>query len=677
LKIGRRIREARKAARLTLAELAKATRTMSPSRLSNYEHGRRTPGPGDIDLIAKALRKAGCAVTAAYLLGVDDELARQEIANLRKLQKILLDLLTPLPSRDVDENLLREGVRSLAALLEARHGAIALFDENARHGHFIHAGVAAEEARRLGRRLPDAVAEQEAVPRPEDGAAAVPTHRPPVKALLVVPIVYQGKAYGRIYLGDKAGDASFDDEDERQATLFADTLAVMFELRRLEAEREQTQERLRQMALYDSLTGLPNRKLLDDRLRQVLIDADRNEHLIAVLFLDLDRFKHVNDTFGHGVGDELLRTVAQQLNASTRACDIVARLGGDEFIVVLPNIHHADEATSVVQKIQSLFAAPFRVGGRELHVSTSIGVTIYPLDDGDVESLLKSADAAMYHAKQSGRNTFRFYTADLHTRAIGRIALEDGLRRALERRELVLHYQPQVELETGRLVAMEALLRWRHPEKGLIAPLEFIPIAEETGLIAPIGEWVLRTACAQAKTWQRMGLPPLRVAVNLSSRQLRQKGFVQAVRHAVEESGIEASLLDLELTENALLHDAESAVGPLEALKALGVSCTLDDFGAGYSSLSSLRRLPIGCLKIDPAFVRDIAVDPRSAALARAIVALAHALDRKVVAEGVESREQRELLRRWGCGAAQGYLYGKPLPAGEATALVRDWRRIR
>lgn len=441
-------------------------------------------------------------------------------------------------------------------------------------------------------------------------------------------------------------------------------------------ERKQTEERLKQLALYDPLTGLANRKLLDDRLRQALSDADRRERMVALLFIDLDHFKHINDSFGHGMGDKLLRAVADQLSAGLRTSDTVARFGGDEFAVVLPNIRHVDEVAAIVQKIQALLDASFTVDGRELHASASIGITLYPLDEGDVEGLIRNADAAMYHAKESGRNTFRFYTAELHARASRRLALESGLRHALSREEFLLHYQPQLDLRTGRLVGMEALLRWRHPDEGLLPPLDFIPVAEETGLIVPIGEWVLKTACTQIKVWEKLGFPPLRVAVNLSVQQIKHPVLLETVRRVLAETGVEPQYLDLELTESALMQGVQ-ATTCIGALDETGVAFSLDDFGTGYSSLSYLKRFPIDHLKIDRSFVRDIATDPNDAAIVKAIIAMARALDMKVIAEGVETSGQLEFLREAGCDMAQGYYFSEPLPADELPELIRDWERIQ
>lgn len=441
-------------------------------------------------------------------------------------------------------------------------------------------------------------------------------------------------------------------------------------------QRKQAEARLEQSALYDPLTGLANRKLLDDRLRQALSEADRGEYMVALLFIDLDHFKHINDSFGHGMGDKLLRAVANHLSAGLRAGDTVARLGGDEFAVVFHKIRHVDEVAVMVQKIQALLGAPFTIDGRELHASASIGITLHPLDEGDAEGLIRNADAAMYHAKESGRNTFMFYTAELHARASRRLALESGLRHALHREEFLLHYQPQLDLRTGRLVGMEALLRWRHPDEGLIPPGEFIPVAEETGLIVPIGGWVLKTACAQIKVLEKLGFPPLRVAVNLSVQQIRHRDLIETVRRVLAETGVDPQYLDLELTESALMKGVQETTC-IGALDEIGANFSLDDFGTGYFSLSYLKRFPIDHLKIDHSFVRDIATDPDDAAIVKAIIAMAHTLDMKVIAEGVETSGQLEFLREAGCDMAQGYYFSEPLSADELTELIRDWGRIQ
>ncbi|MHB8454810.1 MAG: sensor domain-containing protein [Acidiferrobacterales bacterium] len=441
--------------------------------------------------------------------------------------------------------------------------------------------------------------------------------------------------------------------------------------------RRLAEQQLHHLAHYDSLTGLPNRVLLQDRLQQAMLEADRLERLVAVMFLDLDRFKTINDTLGHDIGDALLRKVAERFAACLRPGDTVSRLGGDEFTIVLANVAHVDDVTGVVQKILDQLRSPFRIGGRDLFISPSIGITLYPLDEQNISNLLRNADIAMYGAKELGGNTFQFYTPELNVRAARRLDLETGLRRALELQELVLHYQPLVDMRTGQIRGMEALLRWQHPEYGLIPPLDFIPLAEDTGLIIPIGEWVLKTACTQVKIWHDAGFPALRVSVNLSSKQLRDKNLIAAVKQALAQSGIEASCLDLELTESVLMHDMDLASTILTELKSIGASFSLDDFGTGYSSLSYLKRFPIDCLKIDRTFVRDIIREPVTAGLVKAIIAMAKVLHIQVIAEGVETYEQLDFLRLNACDIAQGYLCSPPVPAAKFTDLLQTWDRLR
>ncbi len=436
--------------------------------------------------------------------------------------------------------------------------------------------------------------------------------------------------------------------------------------------RKDAENRLDRLAHYDSLTGLPNRSLFGDRLRHAILEADRRERLVALLFMDLDRFKLINDNLGHEIGDHLLIQVAERLGTCVRRSDTLARLGGDEFTLVLTDIVHVDHVAHVAQKILDAFTQPFQVDGNELFVSISIGITICPFDDQTMEALLQNADIAMYKAKEQGRNGFQFYTADMNTRTHKRLDLETALRRALERNELVLHYQPQVDLKSGKIFAMESLLRWQRPEQGLVSPADFIPLAEETGLIVPIGEWVLRTACAQNKAWQDAGLAPLRVAVNLSARQFQQKNLIQTVRAALRDSGLEPRYLDIEITESMVMKNATAAVKTLNELDAMGIALSIDDFGTGYSSLSYLKRFPIDCLKIDKSFVNDVTTNPDDAAIASAIITMARSLGMKVVAEGVETEGQLQFLRARGCDALQGYYFSRPLPADAFLGLMQE-----
>ncbi|MGE5241817.1 MAG: EAL domain-containing protein [Bacteroidota bacterium] len=442
-------------------------------------------------------------------------------------------------------------------------------------------------------------------------------------------------------------------------------------------EERHVQDRLNYLAHYDTLTGLPNRVLLQDRLSQAMVEADRRDRLVALMFLDLDRFKIINDTLGHDVGDALLKSVAERLKSCVRAGDTISRLGGDEFTVVLANVAHVDDVAHVAQKTIESFVSPFHIDGRELFVSPSVGITLYPFDDNDIESLLRNADAAMYHAKELGRNTFQFYTAELNRRTAKRLQLETALRHALERNELLLHYQPQVCLKTGRIIGAEALLRWRHPEMGLISPLEFIPLAEETGLIIPIGEWVLRATCTQARTWYDSGFGDLQIAVNLSGRQFQHQHLARLVKKVLKETGLNPRQLDLELTESLLMHNTDAILGAMEELHAHGVAFSMDDFGTGYSSLSYLKRFPIDTLKIDQSFVRDIPRDPDDAAIAQAIIAMAHNLDIRVIAEGVETAKQLAFLRSKRCDGMQGYYFSEPIPDEAMIRLLQKNRRLK
>ncbi len=441
-------------------------------------------------------------------------------------------------------------------------------------------------------------------------------------------------------------------------------------------ERKQAEERLSYLAYYDVLTGLPNRVLLLERLRQAMVDAERVNRLVVVMFLDLDRFKVINDTLGHHVGDALLKGVAGRLQACVRPGDTISRLGGDEFTVVLANVANIDDVTRVVHKLNDSLALPFYAEGRELFTTTSIGVTIFPLDVHDAEGLLKNADAAMYHAKDQGRNNFKFFTSELNVRAERRLKLETALRQALARQEISVHYQPQVDLKSGRITGMEALARWQHPELGQVPPIEFIPVAEETGLILPIGDWVLREACRQVRTWHETGFAKLQVAVNISGKQLLQKDFPQQAQTILHETGLAARYLDLELTESILMVDTGGAAAAMQALHALGVSFSMDDFGTGYSSLAYLKRFPIDILKIDRSFVCDLATDPNDVAIVKTIIAMARALDMRVIAEGVETYEQLSFLRAQGCDGSQGYYCSKPLTADDFTELLADWERL-
>ena len=441
-------------------------------------------------------------------------------------------------------------------------------------------------------------------------------------------------------------------------------------------ERKKNEARLNYMAHYDALTGLPNRTLFNDRLRQAMIDANRHERLVGVVFLDLDRFKNINDSLGHETGDVLLKAVGERLLGAVRKGDTVARLSGDEFTFVLADIGHVDDVARVAQKILDVFTNPFYIGDREFYVTASLGITLYPFDEKDAQGLLRNADVAMYRAKEAGRNSYQFYTTEMTAKAEEMLSLENDLRHAVERHELFLEYQPVVGTRDGGVIGVEALLRWRHPQRGPIPPMQFIPMAEETGLIVPIGEWVLRTACAQTKTWLQNGAPALRLAVNLSARQFQQVKLEAVVEKILHETGLPASALELEITETVIMQHAETTIATLKRLSTTGVTFAIDDFGTGYSSLSYLKRFPIDAVKIDRSFVRDIPGDPDDMAIAKAIVTMAHSLGIRVIAEGVETPEQLGFLREQECDAIQGYYFSRPVAPEEITRMLHEGGRL-
>jgi diguanylate cyclase (GGDEF)-like protein len=445
--------------------------------------------------------------------------------------------------------------------------------------------------------------------------------------------------------------------------------ALLLKAMQYSIERKRYQEELERQANYDALTGLPNRHLFHDRLRQAVF-AQRNAKSIAVVFIDLDHFKVINDSLGHNFGDEVLRHIGQRLNAAVRDGDTVARLGGDEFVLILSDQTREDVIFRSMRRLIGKVSEPITIGDRELNITCSAGISLYPQDGPDVQTLLKNADAAMYRAKSQGRNTFQFFTAEMNELANERLSMEQSLRRAIERDELLLHYQPRVNLRTGEVDGVEALVRWMHPVRGLTFPDRFIPLAEETGLIVPIGEWVLRTACEQGQAWRRAGFQPV-ISVNLSARQLWGGGLVRLVGDVISQTGM-AEHLEFELTESMVMHDAENVIATLQELKAIGVRLSVDDFGTGYSSLSYLKRLPLTALKIDGSFVRDITSGgPDEGLIAKAIISLGHSLHLKVIAEGVETEEHRRFLKDHDCDEIQGYLVSRPVAAVEVQKFFR------
>jgi diguanylate cyclase (GGDEF)-like protein/PAS domain S-box-containing protein len=435
-------------------------------------------------------------------------------------------------------------------------------------------------------------------------------------------------------------------------------------------ERKASEQRLLEMAHYDTLTSLPNRKLFFDSLYRTLQQAEQNQWTVAVMFIDLDRFKVVNDTLGHATGDALLQQVASRLLGCVRIRDIVGRLGGDEFAMILPALDHTEDAALIAGKIVEAFSEPFELDGREVFITASLGITIFPFDARDAATLMRYADTAMYRAKEEGRNVYRYFTTAMNERALEKMELENQLRRARERGEFLLHYQPKVELRTGRICGVEALLRWRRPGGELPPPMDYIPLLEETGLIVAVGEWVINEACRQVRAWEQLGVP-VPVAVNLSARQFHDKQLATVIARAVAQAGIRAELLECEITESSLMLDAAETIRILRALRAAGSTLSIDDFGTGYSSLGYLKRFPIHAVKIDRSFVSDIITSAEDAALAKGIISMAHSLNLKVIAEGVETAEQCEFLRSNGCDQGQGYFFSEPADAEEITRQLR------
>lgn len=514
----------------------------------------------------------------------------------------------------------------------------------------------------------------------------LPGWHPPVHSLLSVTIASRERTYGCLYLADKLGADEFNEIDERTAVTIAAQLAVayenleLFEKSRQQheqlcsemEERKKYQTRIEYLANHDPLTNLANRNLLGDRLKQAMLQTQRLGGVLALLLLDLDRFKEVNDSFGHDFGDTLLKAMAERLGTIVRAGDTVARQGGDEFIILLTNLKDVQDVLHTVDKIIHVFSRPFLIENHPLYMTASIGATVYPDDSEDLQTLLQNADTAMYRAKAEQTSSFRFYSPDMSMRAQERIALEHALRLAIEREEFELYYQPKVSLDDGRICGSEALIRWHHPDHGMISPLSFIPLAEETGLIVQIGEWVFRSACIQNKAWQAAGLPPVSVAINLSARQFRHAELVRSLSNALHDSGLDAQYLELELTESLVMNSAELFITKLRNLKDLGIRLSIDDFGTGYSSLSYLKRFPIDSLKIDQSFVRDIATDPDDAAITRSVISLGHSLNLTVIAEGVETEAQRTFLHDHRCDQMQGFYFSEPVPAQDFALVLRQ-----
>jgi diguanylate cyclase (GGDEF)-like protein len=441
------------------------------------------------------------------------------------------------------------------------------------------------------------------------------------------------------------------------------------------SERKRAEERMNYLAYYDGLTDLPNRFLFNDRMSNVLIRLHRSQTLASMMLIDLDRFKDINDSLGHNTGDLLLKEVGQRLATCIRESDTVARMSGDEFVIILPDVLDPESAEITAQRILSAFSQPFYVEENEIYITPSIGITIAPADGISVDTLMKNADMAMYRAKEHGRNTYQFFSSEMSAIVSERRVLENHLRKALEHHELQVHYQPQLDLHTEKIIAVEALVRWHHPELGTISPNQFIPLAEETGLIEPLGRWVLETACAQTRAWQLAGAPDLRVAVNLSARQFERQDLVETVTQVLRNTGLHASALELEITESTAMRDWERTLEILEEIGHLGVRIAIDDFGTGHCSFGYLRQFPIDTLKIDRSFIQDLHADRNNAAIVSAIIVLAHALSLTLIAECVETPAQLSVLRSQGCDKIQGYLFSKPLPPEELARLLHSPKR--
>jgi diguanylate cyclase (GGDEF)-like protein len=435
-------------------------------------------------------------------------------------------------------------------------------------------------------------------------------------------------------------------------------------------KRKRAEEKIKHLAYHDALTGLPNRNLLENRLATALTQAHRKSHMLALLYLDLDRFKRVNDGVGRAFGDQVLQRVAERLTSIVRQAGTIARVGGDEFAVLLPEISRAEDAAQVAERILEGLRPPLVLGGSQVHPTTSMGIAFYPNDAEEPDTLLRNADIAMYNAKEQGRDNYQLYSLGMRALNPDPLTLESDLRCALERDQFVVYYQPQVCVADSQIVGVEALVRWQHPDRGLMLPTEFIPVAEESGLIVPLGEWVLRTACAQASAWHEAGLSPIRVAVNLSARQFQQRDLVEVVGRVLKDTGLDPRFLQLEITESVAMHDIDFTSRVLVNLKDMGIQIAIDDFGTGHSSLNYLKRLPIDDVKIDQSFVRDVITDPNDAAIVGSIVAMTHELNLKLVAEGVETEEQLDFLKDRRCDVVQGFLFSKPMPADAVEQII-------
>ncbi len=605
------------------------------------------------------------------------------VERLAALNDAARSLLGVLAHTSIESEVLQAGIEALCELLGARYGAVGIVDDVGALTEFIYAGISAEQAHQIGR-LPQgrgllgvvigenvslSLADMSKDPR----SAGFPARHPAMTTLLAVPISQNGRVYGRIYLSDKYSGEAFTKNDEQLALSFARSLSLVIDNAREIEEVKRARQRLDYIAHFDALTDLPNRTLFSDRALQVLAQAQRKQEIIAFLFLDLDNFKAVNDSYGHAVGDELLKAVAQRITACLREGDTPCRMGGDEFIIMLTNLHDRLDAAKVASKILLCLSEPMQLRQLQIYSRASIGISIYPDNSASLDELLAQADSALYHAKKLGKNNYQFFTSEMNNAAKHYLRLEYHLRHALDLNELVLHYQPQVRIDGGNVIGMEALLRWQNQALGTVMPDQFIGLAEDTGLIVPIGAWVLRAACKQARIWQLAGMP-IRIAVNLSGRQFHhfqnQQHLLELVLDVLEETGLSPELLELEITESVLMHKLDVTLDTLKKLKNIGVRISVDDFGTGYSSLSYLKRFPLDTLKIDRSFVKDICTDANDRAIVSAISAMAWQLKLELVAEGIEDQEQLDFLGGQQCSFGQGYYFSRPVPAEQASVLL-------
>lgn len=627
------VRAAAQLGEAVLAQVLASIQQATPYRGSiaiNGGHGKTAR----YELRAEALTDLNGQRTAVALFWHNQELAHQQDASNRSTEALY------------------------RSLLQQSSDAIFLFDP---HSLRLH-----EANQRFRQLLGISAAEEKNLSLLDLIVAPIETVRDNVQKVL---------SEGHVHIGERRyqrRDGSSIEVDVVASLVHINDLPYcVVNLRDLSEQRAHEKQVLK-MAQQDQLTGLPNRVLLIDRLRQAIAVAKRYDRQVALMSLNLDRFKQINNSLGHNVGDALLQQVAGRLSLGVRSSDTVSRLGGDEFVILLPEISSTRDVAMIADKMISHIAHPYLVDDQELAISPSVGICLFPDDGVEPEMLLRNADAALFNAKESGGRCYKFFTPEMNTRASERLALESRLRRAIEKGEFQLHYQPQIDLQSGLIIGCEALIRWQHPELGMVPPIKFIPVAEESKLILPIGDWVLNEACQQNREWQKQGLLPVVVAVNLSALQFHQKTLQHSIAQALEKAGLEPEYLELEVTESAIMSDAEDVLGTMKQLRDKGLELAIDDFGTGYSSLSYLKRFPVGKLKIDRSFIRDIHEDPDDAAISTAIISLARNLNLKTVAEGIETIPQLDFLRSHGCDQGQGYLFGKPVPAAQFAQLLAD-----